>query len=228
MFKFATLRGSQFDTRNFPSLTGLYGGYDSSGGDSGVTDSGLDGIDYFQLLHHNYPSLGIRSAGFSDDSHVYLGHQERETGSLKLPKLNKSKKDGGKKSATSKSSSSSTSYSTQSLDRRKVLKDRSKRGGGGILKIASFKEDITLRPLSTKPFDYLSRPGSTMDVTDCHDDNVDAGGEEERDRGDEEHDPSNKSRSHDDRSKGVYSSQTLPRDFETTRGSTQSIRDVAL
>ena len=48
-----------------------------------------------------------------------------------------------------------TSYSTQSLDRKKILKLQSTH---------SFKDEVILRPLHHHPFDYLMRPGSNMDM----------------------------------------------------------------
>lgn len=88
--------------------------------------------------------------------------------------------------------SKSPAYATQSLDRRKSR-------DGKLAYSHSFKDEVVLRPISGRPFDYLQRPGSTADL------NGGPTGMHYR----------------------LYGSRTLPRDFEN-RSSTQSIRDVAL
>lgn len=85
-------------------------------------------------------------------------------------------------------------YSTQSLDRRKTNKLSYSR---------SFKDEVILRPITSRPFEYLHRPGSTLELTGV----AGAGGVQPAYR--------------------LYGTRTLPRDFEN-RSSTQSIRDVAL
>lgn len=47
------------------------------------------------------------------------------------------------------------SYSTQSLDRRKMVKIRSS---------PSINDEYILQPLQHQPFDYLHRPGSQLDI----------------------------------------------------------------
>jgi len=49
-------------------------------------------------------------------------------------------------------------YSTQSLDRKKMMKIRSAN---------SLKEEVILRPLNHLPFDYLNRPGNFMNIRDA-------------------------------------------------------------
>ena len=101
----------------------------------------------------------------------------------------------------------SKNYSTQSLDRRKFI---IKSGQQPIVSTVDCKgedHEVTLRPLSQAPFDYLQRPGSVMDVNEAT------------------YLPGGGMYSH--RQRQYYMSKTLPRDFE--RGSSsQSLRDIAL
>lgn len=101
-------------------------------------------------------------------------------------------------------------YSTQSLDRRKL-----KAGVGRETGNYQSKEEIILKPMSHRPFEYLHRPGSSADVR------------QEQDLSSVpylshlSHSQSFNHKPH------IFSSRTLPRHFERI-SSIQSLRDVAL
>ena len=111
-----------------------------------------------------------------------------------------------------RSDSASEKYSTQSLDRRQLKMNETR------LPCPSFREEVILKPMSRRPFDYLHRPGSSTDVR-------------------LEQDPPAPSfpaaASHLFYSQSfnhkphIFSSKTLPRHFERI-SSIQSLRDVAL
>lgn len=100
-------------------------------------------------------------------------------------------------------------YATQSLDRRKIKSSVR----------PAFKEEVILKPMSHRPFDYLRRPGSSSDVRQ-EDDVLPASHYDETSR--------HLSHSHSFSYKPhIFSSRTLPRHFERI-SSIQSLRDVAL
>ena len=98
-------------------------------------------------------------------------------------------------------------YSTQSLDRRRIRQQFKSS------LCAEPRNEIILKPMSHRPFDYLHRPGSTSELNRP------------------DHEPSYDSRlSHSQsfsRKPVAFSSRTLPRHFERI-SSIQSLRDVAL
>lgn len=166
VFKFASIGGSQFDTRTLNAASAVY-------------DADADPIDYMQQHEKEMmqkqvdPDYGQTRRGMrrgSDDSH-------------------------------------SDKFSTQSLDRRH-LKVQSNRQA-----CPTFKEEVILKPMSRRPFDYLHRPGSSADVTSEHDPSAFAS-------------PLSHSQSFNHRPH-IFSSKTLPRHFERI-SSIQSLRDVAL
>ena len=98
-------------------------------------------------------------------------------------------------------------YSTQSLDRRKVIIKSNQQPIVSTIDSKGEDHEVTLRPLSQAPFDYLQRPGSVLDLTEPT--YVPGGG------------------MYSHRQRQYFMSRTLPRDFE--RGSSsQSLRDIAL
>lgn len=98
-------------------------------------------------------------------------------------------------------------YSTQSLDRRKFIIKSNQQPIVSTVDSKGEDHEVTLRPLSQAPFDYLQRPGSVMDLNETT------------------YLPGAGMYSH--RQRQYHMSRTLPRDFE--RGSSsQSLRDIAL
>lgn len=110
-------------------------------------------------------------------------------------------------SSSNSHKSRSKNYSTQSLDRRKILIKSGQQPVVSTIDSKGEDHEVTLRPLSQAPFDYLQRPGSVLDLTEPT--YVPGGG------------------MYSHRQRQYYMSRTLPRDFE--RGSSsQSLRDIAL
>jgi hypothetical protein len=55
-------------------------------------------------------------------------------------------------------------YSTQSLDRRRFLQQQPHQPRPHWPSFSDAREQVTLRPLTTRPFDYLQRPGSMSNL----------------------------------------------------------------
>ena len=144
-------------------------------------------------------------------------------------------------------------YTTQSLDRRKfklakgtsVLNYTNSFSNGkfqhSVNKDRDRDEEVILRPLSSRPFDYLSRPGSVVDVRNMDSDHYDHSRPNQAPNRDYHHHVSqsycppqfshnpvlmSSSNGLPSRQQTFVTSRTLPRNLE--RGSIQNIRDVAL
>lgn len=142
-------------------------------------------------------------------------------------------------------------YTTQSLDRRKYKLSNGALNyansfSNGKLKNTSPRErdkdeEVILRPLSSRPFDYLSRPGSVVDVRNGDTDHYNHQNHQTATSRDYHHHVSQAycppQFSHNNpvlmsgnglpsRQQTFITSRTLPRNLE--RGSIQNIRDVAL
>ena len=107
-------------------------------------------------------------------------------------------------------------YSTQSLDRRRFMQPQSR---SMIDSGTNMREEVTLRPLNTRPFDYLQRPGSIANLNNNDDGKVNLNLHPPA--------PSNKL----SRSSQSFSEKTtaLPTGYEADKNSSMhSIRDIAL
>jgi hypothetical protein len=170
VFKFASIGGSQFDTRSLSAVTAAF-------------EAEADPMDYMQ--QHEKEMIQ------KQDKHQDYGMENRR---------------GSADSACER-------YSTQSLDRRYL---KAQNGSISMPSAPFIREEVILKPMSRRPFDYLHRPGSTArleqgsSVPPVNSFNSQLS-----------HSQSFNHRPH------IFSSRTLPRHFERI-SSIQSLRDIAL